>query len=488
MKVSMNALSRLTLGLGIIGFLSLSGEAQINNSVYFMPGVPQANRVNPAYQPDCEFYIGFPLLAPLRMELSSNSLSYQDIIYPHPSQDSLITFLHPEGDKQAFLDKLKPSNYIVTDVGVSLVSFGFRTEIGFFTFDMTSRMNQAVNYPADLATLLLNGAIEGETYQLDGIGADISAFDEVSLGWSESILNNLQVGVRAKMLFGIGDIYTSRSELSVTTSQEAWNIQSDLMVRASLPFAEVVYNEDGMIEDIVIDEELENLDPLAYPKFLFNTKNMGFGVDVGVNYRPIEKLQLSASAVDIGFISWKDNVHDATYDMEYDYTGLELNPFELSDDYSFGDFLDSTFSQMGDSLLSFLEFTPGGTYSKRLNTKLYVGASYYVTPNINFGLLSRTDFLKGNVSQQFTASANFTTGRYISLTLSYSYKNFYLKNFGAGISFNAGPLNLYLISDNSLNLLFWSEEARYANVWFGMNLVFGYKKAEHKYNDKPLIY
>ncbi len=106
---------------------------------------------------------------------------------------------------------------------------------GFFTFDMTARMNQTVNYPGDLAKLLLNGAVEGETYKLDGIGADISVFDEVSLGWSGSILDNLQVGVRAKMLFGIGDIYTSRSELSVTTSQEAWNIQSDLMVRASLP-------------------------------------------------------------------------------------------------------------------------------------------------------------------------------------------------------------------------------------------------------------
>ncbi len=484
----MNAISRLTLSLGITVCLSLSGEAQISNSVYFMPGVPQANRVNPAHQPNCGFYIGFPLLAPMRMELSSNSLSYKDIIYPHPFQDSLITFLHSEGDKQAFLDKLEPSNFIVTDLRASLASLGFRTGIGFFTLDVTTRMDQAVYYPGDLAKLVLNGAVEGETYQLDGIGADLSAFDEVSLGWSESILDNLQVGVRANMLFGIGDISTRRSELSVTTSREAWNIQSDLLVSASLPFAEVVYNEDGMIEEIVINDDIENLDPFSFPRYMFNTKNLGFGVDVGVNYRPIEQLQLSASAVDIGFISWKDEVHDAAYKMEYDYIGLELDPLELTEDYSFGDYLDSTFSQMGDSLLSFLEFTPGRAYSKRLNTKLYVGASYYVTPNINFGLLSRTDFLQGNISQQFTASANFTTGRFINLSLSYSYKNSYLKNFGAGFSFNVGPLNLYLISDNSLNALFWPQEARSVNLWFGMNLVFGYRAEERLDKDKPLIY
>ncbi len=488
MMVSMKMFSRFTLGMGLIACLSLPGWSQINNSVYFMPGVPQANRVNPAHQPNCELYLGFPVLAPMRMELSSNSLSYKDIIYEHPFQDSLITFLHPEGDKQAFLDQLQPMNNIVTDLRASLASIGFRTKAGFFTFDMTTRLEEAAYFPKDLARLLLNGAIEGETYQLDGIGVNISAFDELSLGWSYSILDNLQVGVRAKMLFGIGDLTTRRSALSITTSQEEWNIQSDMMVSASLPFAEVIYNEDGMIEEIVIDDEIESLNPFALPKYLFNFGNPGFAADIGINYRPIDQLQLSISALDLGFISWKDEVHDATYEMEYDYIGLEINPLELSDEYSFGDYLDSTFSQMGDSLLSFLEFTPGRTYSKRLNTKLYVGASYFVTPKINFGLLSRTDFLSDHISQQFTASANFTTGRFVNLTLSYTYKNSYIKNLGAGLSFNVGPLNLYLISDNSLNAIFWPQEARSVNLWFGMNLVFGYKQFTQEGRDKPLVY
>ncbi|MEN8226663.1 MAG: DUF5723 family protein [Bacteroidota bacterium] len=483
----MNAFSKI-ISLGVIACLCIPGEAQINNSVYFMPGVPQANRVNPAHQPNCGSYIGFPMLAPMRLELSSSSLSYQDVIYPHPFQDSLITFLHSAADKEAFLNKLEPENFIVTDLRSSLISLGLQTEIGFLTFDLTSRVDGAVYYPGDLAKLLLKGSIEGETYSLDGIGTNLSAFDELSLGWSYPFLDNLQVGVRAKMLFGIGDLSTRRSELSITTSEEAWNIQSDLMVSASLPFAEVVYNEEGMIEDIVIDEEIESLRPTSLPRYIFNYRNPGFAVDLGVNYRPIDQLLLSASAVDIGFISWKDEVHDATHAMEYEYLGFELNPLELNEDYSLGDYIDSSFSQLGDSLLSFLEFTPGRAYSKRLNTKLYVGASYFVTPNINFGLLSRTDFLQGLISQQFTASANFTTGRWINLTLSYTYKNSYMKNLGAGISFNAGPLNLYLISDNTLNALFWPQEARSVNLWFGMNVVFGYKQCVKVDGDRPLVY
>ena len=483
----MKAFSRLTISLGVLIILCIPGEAQINNSIYFMNGVPQSNRVNPAHQPNCNLYIGIPMLAPIRVELSSNSLSYGDIIYPHPFQDSLITFLHPEGDKDAFLNQLKPVNHVVSDLRATIVSVGFRTEYGFFSVDLTTRTDQAISFPADLASLLMDGTVEGKTYDLDGIWTDITAFDEFSVGWSHEIMHNLQIGARAKMLFGIADLTTQKSNLAITASQEAWNIQSDMMVSASLPFAEVIYDEDGMIEEIVIDEEIENLSPFALPRYMFNFKNLGFSADLGVNYRPMDQLLLSASVLDIGFISWKDEVHEATYDMDYDYIGLELDPFELSDDYTFGDYLDSSFSQMGDSLLSFLQFTPGGSYSKRLNTKLYVGASYDVTPNINFGLLARTSFLRNQVDQQFTATANFNTGRIFNFTLSYTYKNAYLKNLGAGFSLNLGPLNIYMVSDNALNVVFWPQEARSANLWFGMNLVFGYNQFM-KDRDRPLLY
>ncbi|MCK4750066.1 MAG: hypothetical protein KAT15_23585 [Bacteroidales bacterium] len=480
-------MSRLTFTLGVIICLCLPTAAQVNNSLFFMHGVPQSNRINPAYQPNCGFYLGFPMLAPLRMELSSSSLAYGDVIYPHPTADSLITFLHPLGSKQDFLELLQPLNFVVSDLGTSIASIGFRTKAGFFSLDVTTRVEGTVYYPGDLFRLMINGASEGVTYQLDGIGVDLAVFDEASVGWSAEIIEGLQVGARAKVLFGVGSLSTARSDLAVTTSQENWNIQSDMMFNASLPFAEVQYDADGMIEDVVIDQELENLDWSSIPRYVFNTKNLGLGVDVGINYRPIEPLQISISALDIGYINWKDEVHEVSYQTEFDFNGLEINPFDyIGDDAELT--LDSTISLLGDSLSNFLQFTPGGAFSKRLNTKLYAGASYYVTPNINFGILSRTDFLNGKIAQQFTASANFTTGRFINFTASYSYTNATLKNIGAGFSLNAGPFNLYVISDNVVNTLLWPHEVRSVNLWFGMNLVFGYQKTKKKDGDRPLIY
>ena len=472
--------------VALVVFISMatSIHAQVTNTLFFMQGVPQSNRVNPAYQPEGNIYIGIPFLAPMRTSVSSGSLAWEDIVYHNPKQtDSLITFLHPLGSKEAFMDKLKPLNLVTSDLGSALISAGFRTEVGYFSVDVVSRWDGNMYLPGDLARLLITGAKEGKVYDLNGVGADLMAFDEISVGWSKEILENLTIGARAKVLFGIGNISTKSSGLSLTTSQDVWNLQSNMQFNVSLPFAEVTYDEDGNIEDVVIDEELEDPNFSSISKYMFNGKNLGFGMDIGATYRPLDELQISVSLLDLGYITWKDEVHQVDYKTEYDFEGFELNVFDLSDDYSLGDFIDSSFNQLADSLGSFLDFTSGTVYSKRLNTKLFVGVSYDVTPSINFGLLSRTDFLNDLLTQQVTASANFKAGRILNFSLSYSYMNSYFKNIGAGISLNAGPVNLYLISDNALNVLFWPEQAHSANFWFGFNLMFGYKDK----TDHPLV-
>ncbi len=425
----------------LIAGLCMPGRSQLNNTLFFMHGVPQVGRVNPAHQPRCGFYMGFPGLAPLRAEISSSSLGYGDIIFKHPTQDSLITFLHPLGDKDAFLDKLSPVNYISTEFSISLLSFGFRTGIGFFSVDINNRIEGNIYYPGDLAGFLLKGAEEGVTYDFGGIGTDLSIFEELSLGWSLEISDNLQVGARAKMLLGIANISNTRSDLTLTTSKDAWNIHADMIYNVSVPFADVEYT-DGMVDSIAVAGDLQEFNPLVLPKYIFNFSNLGAGIDLGVNYRPIDPLMLSVSITDLGFINWKEGVQEVDYAMDYEFTGLEVNPFEFSEEYSFGDYMDSTFSELADSLSGALTFTSGGTYAKRLNTKLFAGASYFITPKFNLGILSRTDFLNGKISQQVTASANVTTGRFINLSVSYSYKNSYLKNLGAGLSLNLGPATL----------------------------------------------
>ncbi|MFH0757765.1 MAG: DUF5723 family protein [Bacteroidota bacterium] len=476
-------MSRIVFVTGLAACLILPVQGQINNTLYFMKGIPQANRFNPAYQPNCGFYIGMPLVSPARGGVYYTSHDYKDLIQQHPSEDSLITFLHPLADREAFMSRLKPVNLVISNLGISLASMGFRTGAGFFSLGVATRMDGSLRYPGDLVNLLVYGAEDGKTYTLDGLGANMSLFSEITAGWAKTIFENLDVGVRAKMFFGIGNLYTQDSEISLQTSQEAWNIKSDFLIKTSLGFADVQYNNEGRIEEIVLDEDLRDLNPYQLARYAFGSGNPGFGLDLGAVYRPTDQLSLNISVVDLAFIRWKEEVHHLGYQMEYEFEGIELNPFGFSEGNSIGDYLDSTFSQLADSLGGFLEMGPGPIYTTWLNTKLYAGASYWITPMINLGILSRTDFRKKFVAESVTASANFSIGRLLNLTLSYSYMNSSFKNAGAGFSFNVGPLNLYVVSDNAVNVLLWPDLSRSVNVWVGMNLVFGYKDKV----DSPLI-
>lgn len=486
----MRARARRTSVFVVTFLMCVSGIAQFNNTLYFMYGVPQSNRMNPAFQPRCGLYIGFPAFAPLRAEETSSSLAWGDVIYPHPDPqvDSLITFLHPDGDKEAFLDLLAPVNFFGTNLGITLISVGFRTESGFLNLEVTSRWDGHIYYPGDLARLMINGAIENTTYQLDGIGADLSVMDEISLGWSREIRKNLNIGIRAKVLFGVANLSTKNSEMSVYTSQDVWTIKTDMTYNASLPFADVVYDDEDMIDEIIINDNLENprLNDIAH--YAFNTGNLGLGLDVGADFRPIDKLQVSLSLLDLGFVRWNDEVHELNHSMVYDFRGFEVNPFDFSEDLSFGDYMDSTLQQMGDSITGFLNFTEGKSYTKRLNTKIYAGASYHLTPHIGFGILTRTDFLNKKIAEQVTVSANFNTGRILNYTLTWSYMNGNIKNIGSGLSMNFGPVNIYGVYDNFWNLFLWPQEARSVNFWWGINLVFGYKAFKGVEPDRPLIY
>ena len=82
-----------------------------------------------------------------------------------------------------------------------------------------------------------------------------------------------------------------------------------------------------------------------------------------------------------------------------------------------------------------------------------------------------------------------TTGRFLNLSLSYTYMSASPKNLGAGLSMNLGPLNMYLISDNIIGGALWPTQTRSVNLWFGMNLCFGYRvdKKAPPPKDKPLI-
>ncbi len=463
---------------GLLLFTALPGFSQVTTTLYFMRGVPQVYQANPAFQPGCKFFIGLPGLSPLQLRVQNQPLALKHIISYNEAEGKLITFLHPLGNTSDFFKVLNDRNYINLDIGVPIASVGFGSPSKgrFVAFDITQRITSHLGYPGDLLRLPVYGPGENMKFDFNGFGISAMAFTELAMNVSQKINEMITVGWRGKILLGQANLSTTKFDVTLATGEQAWVVNSNVVMDATLPFLNVIYDQDGKIDfdstDLVSD--IGN----KIPQMIFNPKNTGFAMDIGVDVQAMENLHLSASIVDFGSIRWKDKVYNLENQATYEFTGIEvsldgIDPFE--------DILDSLNQ-------SFKFSSSENPYRSWLPTKVYLGASYFVHPNISFGVLSRTEFFKKNLRQQFSLSANLYPIKMLSTSFTYSVIEGSYKNVGLGLALKLLPFNFYLISDTAPSVYFWPLEAKYINLRIGMNLMFGCKQKKTVKYDMPLVY
>jgi hypothetical protein len=470
------------------------GYSQFGNTYYHMFGVPQANQLNPAFQPGCNGYVGMPFIGPTRFEVESNSLTYDDIF--ERKGDQYITFMHPEGNKQKFLNALKPVNLLRAEIGANILSFGWRQEQFFFTFDLTERVIEGTSLPKDFAEFLVNGNLYKSDFNFSDLGQNAMLFHEFALGASYNLDDEMQFGVRAKILLGGANITTRSSDITLRTSIDEWRVNSDIKIDASIPF----------LEDLPVDEEgyldidsLRNMDSdliFGFPSgewrdfisgnplsTMTGIKNPGFALDLGFSYRPIEQLNVSASVIDLGFIRWRNYVYNFHQDFKYTFEGIEfrVDEFWQDEDYNPGE-------ELLDSIQDEVKIRVSqNKYTTMLKGKVYLGVAYDLNDWVRFGALFRTRIANYKFYNQYTVSANIQPISMFSASLSYSYYGNSYMNLGLGLSMRAGPFNLYFITDQAPSAYFWPKEFSSLNFRLGLNIVWGCAAIPRGMKDRPLI-
>jgi hypothetical protein len=483
-------LTRIAFSASLI--LMLSGQnlsSQFGNTYYHMYGVPQANQLNPAFQPGCEGYLAMPLIGPLRFEVESNSIGYGDIFEWNSATNKYMTFLHPQGNKQKFMDALANLNLIRAEVASNLISFGWRNEEWFFTFDLTERLIEGISFPKDFAEFLVDGNLYKTNFNFSDLAQNFKYFHELGIGVSYNLDDEMQFGVRAKFLMGGANSTTRTSEIYLKTTPDEWRIRSDVMFEATLPYLEdIPLDDEGYVDFDEVDsiglgelfgfpDGIENYTAPSSLSTITGIKNPGFAVDLGFSYTPLEQLTVSASLVDLGFIRWRNYVYNFHQEMDYTFEGVE---FRLEEDYDPGeDLLDSLKNDLRVKVSQ-------DKYTTMLTGKVYLGAAYNITERIRIGGLFRTRIYNYRFYNQYTLSANFQPISMFSASLSYSIYGKSYMNLGLGLSLRAGPLNLYFVTDQAPSAYFFPQEFSSMNFRLGMNIVWGCTMPKGM-KDRPLI-
>jgi hypothetical protein len=450
--------------------------SQHSQTLYYMDRLPQITTMNPAAQPECNFYLGLPGISGINLNIGNNSLNYEDIIFDSPVNDSLITFLHPDANVDDFLNNLKEDNNLFTELSANLLSFGFRAGESYIHFGIMEKSELYFSYPKDLASLLLKGnkQFAGTSAQFGNFAMTSNNYIEYSLGFSRKVFDNLSIGFKAKYLNGLASLRSEDFNLELYTSEsgDSMSLSTDIELQATAPVT-ITTDSMGYVDEIN-DRDISVSDAFANP---------GFAFDIGAVYQPMDELTLSASLVDLGFISYGNFTHNYRIEGQYGFTGIDVSSqFDDSD----------TESNMGEELIDSLKESINMTYSEDaffapLGPKIYIGGRYHLTEKVDFGLLSRTRFFNGNVQQSFTLSANTRPIRGISLSASYSIMNGAYNNLGLGLALRLGPFQLYTMSD-MFSAGMWPQKTQSFNMRFGLNFVIGCNKKGRILDDEPMLY
>jgi hypothetical protein len=397
------------------------------------------------------------------MQYTNTGFSYNDIA---SKQNGVVT-----ADLNRFYNALKDKNYVLNYVEADLLRFQFKVSSKLYlSLNATAKSFNSIMIPKELVGIFSNGTTPlvnaPSTFSMQG---ESLQYAEIGLGAAYQVNPKLSVGTRLKFLSGIASATTESS-----TGTIGLNSNYDISVSAGAD---------------VRTSGFKNSDKGKLGDYLSNS---GFAFDIGGTYRLLEKLTLSASLLNIGSITWQNDLYGYTLDPKkatYTFKGIDMQKVVNGNTT----YIDAEI----DSLKKHFTFQEGvgRSYSTSLPSKIYLGGKYQLRERFSVGALLFSEQYKGRFSPGVSVSLQKDFTKYISTSLSYTFNNGIANNFGAGLSFNLSPVQLYfvgenllgapiyLVKDQNLNSYFYSTQN--FNLRIGINFIFGKNKPAEKSPDTP---
>jgi len=442
--------------------LSLSTQAQFNLGMHQFTGVPQSTYTNPGLLPQSRFFIALPSV-------------YLNYYNPTFVADDIITTVNDS----SMLDFSKLYNERAGGtIGFNieqqseLFHLGFRIKKkNFISLGVYNSLQFGLRLPVDLLRLVQEGStspyFQNNPVSLNDLDINVQSYVAYHVGFARQFNEKFSVGVRLKYINGLIGGGTEFARGSFQSNLDSLRITSDFR-----------YNTAGISR---LDQAFGFLGNEGNPTTGFNvsewvptTGNFGYGFDIGVTYKPIKKLLISASATDIGSIKWTQNLTSwVSNEADYTFKGGEVNVGEENAPGLFEGITDTLINAFNVQRVAGKEFTTP------LNTRYILSASYELLPNAYVGGIYSHNMFAGTAFPALTAFAQFKIWNVLFLRGNYTVSQGTFDNLGGALALKVGPAQVYAVADNLMALSNQGNVSSF-NVRLGLNLVFGMRKGKEK--------
>lgn len=413
---------RNRLFLFFLLFCTTFATAQMELGTYFQTRLFQSAQLNPAHDIDGKWSIALP---------SSYGMFHQrGFTVSNVLTSRTVNFLRQAENQLMGAFELAP-------LGISYKHNNLR-----FSLENKYKIFSDIQFSNPLLGLLVNG-----NSSIIGGSLDVSPewmyqiYSETSLGLA--YIGKFSAGAKVKFLNGHQSLNTERSKFNLSVNDDIYQIkiEGDYLINSSFP---VDFRSAG-------DFNVQSIS--LFPA------NYGLAIDLGIHYKS-GPFEFSASALDLGFLNWKENVYNYAAEGEFVYDGVEWS------DITSGDF------KFLDTIGGFFDFNEtNNSFNQYVPARFYAGMNYKIDRNWKAGALfyGHRNQERTNAAVAVNLTRNFRQKH--ALALQYAVVGTNFLNIGLSAYTTLGPFQLYAITDNFLGFIN-PLGMQNSNLRIGMNLIF----------------
>lgn len=488
--------------------------AQDMNSAYFTDDYKYRHVMNPAYGNE-QGYAAVPILGNMNMRLQGN-LGVGDLFFANPDfgkkpgAKKTTTFMHPGISVDEALSGFNTGyNNIILDLDLPIASVGFQAFGGYNTVELKERTHFGLSMPYDFFKFAKN--LTNQDYQFDDLGMRGWSYVELGFGHSHLLFDNLRVGAKVKLLFGIAYADFSMDGVHADLQSDKWVISGKAKGELNMKGAKFKQKEEDyktrykmdakgnyVIKDgEKVPETYNRIDGIDIDGG--GLGGFGLGLDLGGVYEFkdcsvdwLDGLKVSLALTDIGFISWSNGIKAESSGDPFEFSGF--NGMDLSSGEGKTTFDDKK-DEVMDDLQDFANLQDQGSTSgstTALATTLRFGLEYPlpVYDKISFGSLFSRRFDGDYSWTEERISANYKPLNWVDGGINVAFTSF-CTTMGWVVNFHPVGMNVFFGMDHMIGKTGASMIPLDSNVSFnfGLNVAWGgKKKSNHKFIDKVLTF
>ncbi|CAL2101957.1 conserved protein of unknown function [Tenacibaculum sp. 190130A14a] len=438
-----------------------SVKAQNKKLLYDFDEIPQTMLLNPSVKPTYKWHVGIPFISGISFDAGLSEVTVADL-FRNDGVDFTVKVRNA-------IDRISTEDYVSINNQIEILSgsfklnqrdhlsFGFYTEFDFFA-----------NYPKDIIDLVNDGNTTNlnRTFLLSQANVKTELISVLHAGIARKLNDKMTIGGRFKVYSGIANVTTSGNTGSFTTRLGQNNIYTHSLSNISF---------NGYSSGVFFDDDIEASD--IYGKLFLG--NVGFGFDIGFTYQIDKQTKITASLLDIGYISYSKDNKNVAVRGNYTFSGIEFQYDSSNSDYwqnlidDFKAQVPSEENENSYAVMRPIKFNGSYKYSwgKSRNEESCYDMTYKEYYNNSVGAQIFSVFRPSGPKFALTGFYERRISKGINTKITYTIDDFSYTNFGLGLSTKIGKFQVYGLVDNLFGL---SDIAATNSAAFqlGMNLIF----------------